>query len=186
VAPTRNIRPGYTVIHPNRDRAACKLTRMLVVLVLLVSVGLMLTVTIGGWSKLQGMTPVNFIWCGIYLVMAFYIARWARGLLPLAAVLGVLLLAIAAIAGFGLGGTSWYDRSHSAFAHAHAIGGGAGLNADLLGTLVFLLVPVEILLVVIAMLGFSQGWNVELEVTREEAERRGSRPIAQGPRPTAA
>jgi hypothetical protein len=186
MAQLRQIRPGYAVIRPNRERAVCKLTRLFVVLVLLVSVGLMLAVTIGGWSKLEGMTPINFVWCAVYLVMAFYIARCARGLLPLAAVLGVLLLAIAAIAGFGLGGTSWYDRSHSAFAGAHALGGGRGLSADLLGTLVFLLIPVELVLVLIAVVGFAQGWNVEQEVTSEEAERRGSRPVAQGPRPTAA
>ena len=59
----RNVRPGYTVIHPNRDKASCKLTRLLVVLILLASVALMLVVTIGGWSKLQGLKPVNFVWC---------------------------------------------------------------------------------------------------------------------------
>ena len=187
MAQERQIRPGYAVIHPNRDRMVCKLTRLLVVLVLLVSVGLMLAVTIGGWSKLQGMTPVNFIWSAVYLVMAFYIARWARGLLPIAAVLGVLLLAIAAIAALGLGGTSWFDRSHSAFAGAQALGGGGhGLSADLLGTLVVLLIPVSLALVVVASVGFAQRWNVELEVSDEEAARRGGRPVARGPRPSAA
>jgi hypothetical protein len=169
VARQRDIRPGYVVVHPNRDRLVCKLTRMFVVLVLLASVALMLAVTIGGWSKLEGMTPVNFIWCATYLVMAFFIARWARGLLPIAAVLGLLLLAIAAIASVGVGGTSWYDRAHSSFAGAHALGGGAGFSADLLATLVLLLVPVELVLVLVAIVGFAQGWNVELEVPREPA-----------------
>jgi hypothetical protein len=181
MAQVRNIRPGYAVIHPNRDRIICKLTRLFVVLVLLVSVGLMLAVTIGGWSKLEGMTPVNFIWCAIYLVMAFFILRWSRGALPIAAGLAVLLLAIAAIAWLGLGGTSWYDRSHSAFGHAHALGGGKGLGASELGTLVVLLVPVELVLVIVTIFGFAQGWNVELEVTHEEAQRRGIKPVASGP-----
>ena len=79
VARHRDVRPGYTVIHPNRDRAICKLTRIFVVIVLLVSVALMLAVTVGGWSKLEGMTPVNFVWCALYVVMAFFIARWASG-----------------------------------------------------------------------------------------------------------
>ena len=181
MAQERRIRPGYTVIRPNRDRMICKVTRLFVVLVLLVSVGLMLAVTVGGWSKLQGMTPINFIWCAVYLVIAVFILRWARGLLPIAAVLAVLLLAIAAIAGLGLGGTSWYDRSHSAFGGANALGGGQGLDASLLGTLVVLLVPVELVLVIVAVVGFAQRWNVELEVTEEEARRRGSKSVASGP-----
>ncbi len=92
VAQVRNIRPGYTVIHPNRDKAVCKVTRMVVVLILLASIALMLILTFGGWSKLQGMKPVNFLWSAVYLVLAFYIWRWARGLLPIAAALGILLL----------------------------------------------------------------------------------------------
>ena len=169
MAAPRQTRPGYVVIHPNRDRRACKLTRALVVLVLLVSVALMLAVTVGGWNKLEGLTPINFVWCGVYLVMAFFIARWSRGLLPLAAALGVLLLAIAAIAGLGLTGTSWYDRTHGAYAGAHALGGGGGLGAGTLGAFVLLLVPVELVLIVVAIIGFAQGWNVEQEVPRDHA-----------------
>jgi multisubunit Na+/H+ antiporter MnhB subunit len=100
-------------------------------------------------------------------VMAFFIARWSRGLLPLAASLGVLLLALAAIAGLGLTGTSWYDRTHSSYAGAHALGGGSGLSAGTLGAFVLLLVPVELVLVVVAIVGFTQGWNVEQEVPRD-------------------
>ena len=99
MAQHRIIRPGYTVIHPNRDRSICKLTRIVVALVLLLSIALMLAVTIGGWTKLEGMKPINFIWCVIYLVMAIYVLRWARGLLPITAALALLLIAIAAIAG---------------------------------------------------------------------------------------
>ena len=76
----------------------------------------MLILTIGGWSKLQGLKPVNFVWCLVYLVFAFYIARWARGLLPIAAALAILLLIIAVIAGTGIAGTSWFDRNHAGFA----------------------------------------------------------------------
>jgi hypothetical protein len=181
VAQVRHIRPGYAVIHPNRDRLACKVTRLLVVAVLLLSVALMLAVTVGGWSKLQGMTPVNFVWSALYVVLAVFVARWARGLLPIAAGLALLLLIIAVIAGAGLGGTSWFDRSHHGFAVAHALGGGSGLSADTIGTLIVLLIPVEVVLAVLAMIAFAQGWNVEQEVTAEEARSRGSKPIATGP-----
>jgi hypothetical protein len=181
VAQVRNVRPGYTVIHPNRDKALCKVTRLLVVLILLVSVALMLILTFGGWSKLQGLKPVNFVWCGVYVIIAFYIWRWARGLLPIAAALAILLLIIAVIAGTGLSGTSWFDRNHFGFAAPHSLFGGKGLTPDTLGALTVLLVPVEALLIIVAMVGFSQGWNVEMEVPEEEARRRGSKSIESGP-----
>jgi hypothetical protein len=183
VAHHRIVRPGYTVIHPNRDKPVCKLTRLLVAAILLLSVALMLVITIGGWTELQGMKPVNFIWCGIYLVMAVYVLRWTRGLLPIAAALAVLLIAIAAIAGFGIGGTSWYDLGHGGYAHAGSLLGASGLSADTIGTLTLLLIPVEIALAVVAIVGFAQGWNVELEVPDDEARRRGYRPRPAGPGP---
>ena len=173
MAQRRILRPGYTVIHPNRDKPVCKLTRVVVALILLLSVALMLTVTIGGWTKLQGMKPINFIWCAIYVVMAIYVLRWARGLLPIAAALAVLLIAIAAIAGFGVGGTSWFDRGHYGYGHAGSLFGGTSLSADAIGTLTLVLIPVEALLVIVAIMGFAQGWNIELEVPDEEARRRG-------------
>ena len=52
----------------------------------------------------------------LYVIIAFYIARWARGLLPIAAALAILLLILAVIAGTGLAGTSWFDRNHFGFA----------------------------------------------------------------------
>jgi hypothetical protein len=181
VAQVRNVRPGHTVIHPNRDKASCKLTRLVVVLILLASIGLMLIVTIGGWSKLQGLKPINFAWCAVYLVVAFYIWRWSRGLLPIAAAFAILLLIIAVIAGTGLAGTSWFDRSHQGFGVAHSMLGGKGLSPDVLGTVTVLLIPVEVALIVVALVGFAQGWNVELEVPDEEAKRRGSKAVAKGP-----
>jgi hypothetical protein len=181
VAQVRNVRPGYAVIHPNRDRATCKITKLVIIAILIGSVALMLIVTIGGWSKLEGMKPVNFIWMFLYVVVAYYIARWARGLLPIAAALGILLLIIAAIATLGLAGTSWFERGSYGFGPARSLFGGGGLSPSMLGTLTLLLIPVELALIVVSMVGFSQGWNVETEVPIEEARRRGSKPIATGP-----
>jgi lysylphosphatidylglycerol synthetase-like protein (DUF2156 family) len=186
VAQVRNITPGYVVIHPNREKPACKLVRLIVVLILLVSVALMLILTIGGWSELEGMKPLNFIWALLYLVCAFYIWRWARGLLPIAAALGILLLIVAVIAGTGLAGTSWFDRNRYGFAPAQSLFGGSGLGANTLGFFTVLLIPVELLLIVFAMIGFAQGWNVELEVPEEEARRRGIDPAHRGPQVAAA
>jgi hypothetical protein len=186
MAQVRNVKPGYAVIHPNRDKYVCKVTRLIVVGILLASVALMLILTIGGWSKLEGMKPLNFAWCLIYLVFAYYILRWARGILPMAAALAILLLIIAAIAGTGLAGTSWFQRHHAGFGTAQSLFGGKGLADSALGTVTLLLVPVELVLIVFAMIGFAQGWNVELEVPAEEAERRGSKPVARGPEAAAA
>jgi hypothetical protein len=181
VAQVRNVRPGYAVIHPNRDKAICKLTKLVIICILLASVGLMLIVTIGGWSKLEGMKPINFIWMALYLIVAYYIARWARGLLPIAAALAILLLIIAGIATLGLAGTSWFNRTSAGFGASQSLFGGSGLSPDVLGTVTLLLIPVSLALIIVSMVGFAQGWNVETEVPLEEARRRGSKPIATGP-----
>jgi hypothetical protein len=169
----KTLTPGYTVIYPNREKASSKTTKAIVVIIMLVSVALMLIVTIGGWSKLQGMKPVNFVWCLAYLIMAFYIARWARGLLPITAAFAILLLIMALIAGSGVAGTSWFDRSSYGFAGAQSLFGGAGLDPDFLGLITLVIAPVQALLIFFAMYGFAQNWNVELEVPIEEARRRG-------------
>jgi lysylphosphatidylglycerol synthetase-like protein (DUF2156 family) len=179
--PVRNLPPGYTVTYPNRDKAASKLVKFIVVVILLISVALMLIVTIGGWSKLQGLKAVNLIWCLLYLVIAFYVARWKRGLLPMAAALGILLLILAVIAGTGVAGTSWFDRNHFGFAAPQSLFGGKGLSPDVLGTVTVLLVPVQALLIFFTMLGFTQGWNVEVEVPEDEARRRGRRSSGSPP-----
>lgn len=178
----RMITPGYAVVYPNREKAASKTTKAIIVLIMAISVVLMLVVTIGGWTKLQGMKPVNFVWCIAYLIMAFYItSRWARGLLPITAALAILLLIMAVVAGTGASGTSWFDRSHSGFAGAQSLFGGSGLSPDTLGFFTLLIAPVQVLLIFFAMIGFGQGWNVEVEVPVEEARRRGYRP--SGPTP---
>jgi lysylphosphatidylglycerol synthetase-like protein (DUF2156 family) len=162
--PARTLTPGYVVSYPNRAKASSKTARTAVILILLISVVLMLLVTIGGWSELEGLTALNFVWCAVYLVFAFYIARWARGLLPIAAALAVLLLVISLISGTGSSGTSWFDRSRAGFALPQSLFGGAGLSPDTLGVITLALVPVQALLVLFAMRAFLQGWNVELEI----------------------
>jgi hypothetical protein len=172
MADRKSVTPGYVVAYPNRDKASSKLTKAVVVLILLASVGLMLILTLGGWSKLQGLKGVNLMWCALYLGMAFVIwTRWSRGLLPMAAALGILLLALCAIAGTGLAGTGWFDRNHFGFAASQTIFGGKGPSSDVLGLVTVLLIPVQALLIVFTMLGFSQGWNVEKEVPKDEAKR---------------
>ena len=173
VAGRRSVTPGYVVVYPNREKAASKLTKLVVAIIMLVSVALMLIITVGGWSELQGLKGVNLIVCVLYVIMAFYIfTRWARGLLPIAAAFGVLVLMLAVVAGTGLAGTSWFNRNHFGFAPPQSMFGGTGLNSDVLGTFTVLLIPVQVLLIVFAMIAFNQGWNVEMEVPKDKAKRK--------------
>ena len=144
-------KPGVIVTHPNRDKPVVQATRATVILLLLVSAGLVLIVTIGGWSVLQSAKPIQIAFIAIYVTLAVLAARWNRGALPIAAVLGVLVGIFALVAG-----PSWFARDKSGFVQP-------ALNAGFLGLLTLLIVPVQILLVAFAMRGFSQGWNVELE-----------------------
>jgi hypothetical protein len=139
--------------HPNREKAASKATKAVVLLLLLVSVALMLIVTIGGWSTLQGAKPVQIGYIVIYLIMAFYVARWNRGVLPVAAALAILLAIFAAVAVPG-----WFDRDAPGYHQA-------ALDATVLGTVTAIIIPIQILLIAFAMRGFTQAWNVEVERT---------------------
>jgi presenilin-like A22 family membrane protease len=149
--PDRSERPGVIITHPNRDKPVVQGTRAVVVLLLLVSAGLVLIVTVGGWNLLEGALPIQIGFIVVYLTLAFYAVRWKPGVLPIAAALGVLLAIFALVAG-----PAWFNRDKTGFAQPT-------LDAGLLGLLTLLLVPVQMLLVAFAMRGFSQGWNVELE-----------------------
>jgi len=139
------------VTHPNRGKPVVQATRATVVVLLLVSAALILIVTIGGWGTLEGGIPILLAWALIYLLMAYYAARWSRGVLPMAAALALLLLVFAIVAA-----PAWFERDKAGFA-------APSLNAGLLGVLTLVIIPVQILLITFTMRGFSQGWNVELE-----------------------
>jgi hypothetical protein len=171
----RRLPPGYTIVYPNRDKVASKVVRVIVALLLLISVVLILAVTIGGWSRLQGMKPVNFIWCALYVILAVFVLRWSRGMLPISAGLAILLLLLALIAGTGASGTSWFDRNAVGYGATHSLFGGNGFDPDTLGLLTLLIAPVQLLLIFFAMLGFAQSWNVEYEAPIDEVRRRRGR-----------
>jgi hypothetical protein len=160
-AATPEGQPGVIITHPNRDKPVVQATRATVVVLLLVSVALVMVITIGGWSVLEGAIPLQIGYVVVYLTFAFFAMRWNRGVLPISAALAVLLAIFALVAG-----PSWFARDKSGFAQP-------ALNAGLLGLLTLLVVPVQMLLVAFAMRGFSQGWNVELE-RRDPAASAGS------------
>ncbi|HSZ70987.1 MAG TPA: hypothetical protein VK756_11590 [Solirubrobacteraceae bacterium] len=148
-----NPEAGVIVTHPNRDKSVVQATRATVIFLLLVSAALVLIITVGGAKVLEGSGPmvIQALFVVLYLVLAFYAARWNRGVLPVAAALGVLLAVFALV-----GAPSWFNRNKTGFTQP-------AINAGVLGVLTLLLIPLQILLIAFAMRGFSQGWNVELE-----------------------
>ena len=151
----------FDLVRPNRDKAASKATKAVVILLLLISAGLVLIVTVGGWSRLAGAQPVQVFYVIVYLVMAFYVARWNRGVLPIAAALAMILGIFAAIAG-----PAWFARDKTGFTDP-------SLPAGALGLITLLIIPVQLLLIAFAMRGFQQAWNVEVEVPEGETYRPG-------------
>jgi hypothetical protein len=147
-----------TIEHPNRDKAESKATKAIVVLLLLVSAGMTLVITIGGWSALQGGQMFAFVYAGLNLLIAYYVSRWNRGLLTVAAALAVLFGVLAAIAG-----PSWFARDKAGFDDP-------ALDPAMLGLLTLILVPIQALLVAFCARAFSQRWNVELEVEHPSSE----------------
>jgi hypothetical protein len=143
------------LVHPNRDKAESKATKAAVILLLLTSAGLILVVTLGGWSQLQGAQVVSFGYVAVYVFMAYFVSRWNRGVLPVAAALAILFAVVAAVAG-----PAWFERDKAGFDDP-------ALDPSILGLLTLILVPVQLLLIAFAMRGFQQQWNVEVEVTHD-------------------
>src|ERR1700740_3023827 len=90
---------GVIITPPNRDKPVVQATRATVVLLLLVSAGLVLIVTVGGWSVLEAAWIVQIGYIVIYVTLAFSAARWNRGVLPVASALAVLLMIFSLVAG---------------------------------------------------------------------------------------
>jgi presenilin-like A22 family membrane protease len=155
---------AVVIDHPNRRRAASRITQVLVVILLLVSAALIAIVTIGGWDELQGAKALQIAYIVLDVLMAFLVARWNRGVLPVAAALAIVMLIFALIAG-----PQWFDRDKEGFAQP-------GLDASVLGLVTLLLVPVQALLVLAAMSGFRQAWNVEIERRPEPPPRAAPQP----------
>jgi hypothetical protein len=142
--------------HPNRGKASSQLTRLLVVLLLLVSAFLVAVVTIGGWNTLEGAKPVQIAFILLYLVLAYFVARWSRGVLPMIAALAIILGIFAVVAA-----PAWFDRARDGFTDP-------SLSSDLLGLICVLTAAVQAALIVVSMQAFRQAWNVEVERTVAE------------------
>jgi FtsH-binding integral membrane protein len=136
-------------LHPNRELPESKQTRAIVTFLLVVTAVLVLIVTVGGWSRLEGAKAVPIAYVVIFLLFAYYTSRWNRGVLPVASALAIFLIIFA-----GLAALAWFDRDKTGFDDP-------ALGAGLLGVLCLLLIPLSVLLIAFAMRGFRQGWNIE-------------------------
>ncbi|CAB4918130.1 unannotated protein [freshwater metagenome] len=143
--------PGVVIDHPNRETDASRLTRAAVVALLLISAALICAVLVGGWSALQGMRAVCVLWVIGSLGFAFYVWRWNRGVLPVIAALAVIMMIFALLAV-----PSWFDRDAPGYSQP-------ALSAGVLGALTAIIVAVQVLLAAVALQGFTQAWNVEVE-----------------------
>ena len=155
-------REGYVIEHPNRVKASSKATKAIVVLLLLVSAGLMIVISAGGWDTLAGAKPVQIAYIVLYLGAAFVVARWNRGVLPVISALAIILLIFAAVSA-----PDWFDRDKAGFNET-------AIDENIIGLLTFILVPVQVLLIAFAMRGFQQAWNVEIERPAEGYRRSGA------------
>ena len=146
------------MVTPNRHRAESKATRVAVILLLLVSAFLTALIAIGGASALPvNMQIFTFAAIILFLVLAYYVFRWSRGVLAMAAALAVLLAVLSIVASAG-----WFSRDQTGFDQTL-------IPAGILGLICIVLVPVLLLLVAFSMRAFNQAWNIEVAVPEHEA-----------------
>lgn len=157
-----NVREGYELWRPNREKAQNKTTKAIVAFVLLVSAGLLALIVIGGWERMQSsmIAIMTLIWAALYVFFAILIANWNRGLLPVAASLAVIMTIFATVAAPG-----WFSRSKDGLDSPI-------LPEDLIGLLIIVLIPVQVLLIIVSLIAFGQEWHVE------EERPVGGRPLA--------
>jgi hypothetical protein len=139
-------------------------------LLLLASAAVVAIITIGWWDAIEGAKALQIAYIVLYVVVAFFVLRWSRGVLPVAAALATVLLIFAAVSA-----PEWFDRDKTGFADP-------ALDESILGLLTALVVPAQLLLIAFAMSGFRQAWNVEVEHHEEPPPERNERP---GPAPAA-
>jgi hypothetical protein len=148
------VRPGYELWRPNREKAGSVTTKFVVVLLLVATAALAALITIGGWSLLKGGSGMGLV-CAIFAILyaffAIIVARWNRGVLPVVAALSMILAIFCAV-----GAESWFNRDRGGFDNAL-------LGSSLLGLLVILLGLMQIVLIAAALYAFNQEWHVEEE-----------------------
>jgi hypothetical protein len=148
------VRPGYELWRPNREKPGSITIKFVIVLLLLATAVLAGLVTIGGWSLLKGggaMGALCVIYALLYAFFALLVARWSRGILPVAAALSMILAIFCAV-----GAGSWFEREKAGLTQA-------SFSSSVIGTLVVILGLLQLVLIGAALYGFNQEWQVEEE-----------------------
>jgi low temperature requirement protein LtrA len=145
------IRPGYELWRPNREKSESKSARALVILLLLISAAVAFVITVGGWERLEGGKIFAVGYVLLYVAFAYFVSRWSRGVLPVAAALAIILAIFCAIAA-----PAWFGRAKDGL-------DSPALPEELLGLLALLMVPLQVILVAVALVAFNQNWHVEEE-----------------------
>ena len=148
------MRPGYELWRPNREKPESVTTKVVVVMLLAATAIVAGLITLGGWPLLKGGSGMGIV-CAIYALLyaffAFLVARWNRGILPVAAALSMILAIFCAV-----GAESWFNRDLAGFDEAVIPSAAIGLLVVVLGLL-------QIVLVAAALYAFNQEWHVEEE-----------------------
>jgi lysylphosphatidylglycerol synthetase-like protein (DUF2156 family) len=148
-----HVREGYELWRPNREKAESKTTKAVVAFVLFASAALIALIVLGGWERMQSssIAVMSLLWAGLYVFFAVLVLGWNRGVLPVAAALAVIMTIFAIVAAPG-----WFARDKEGLDSPI-------LPEDLIGLLVVVLIPVQILLVIVSLIAFNQEWHVEEE-----------------------
>jgi FtsH-binding integral membrane protein len=148
------VRPGYELWRPNREKAESITTKFVLVFLLAATAAISALVTITGFSLMtggSGMGTICLIFAVLYAFFAFLVARWSRGILPVAAALSMILAIFCAV-----GADSWFARDKAGFEEAL-------IPVPLIGLLVILLVILQLITIAISLYAFNQNWHVEEE-----------------------
>ena len=86
------VRPGYELWRPNREKAGSVTTKFVLVLLLAATAAIAALIAIAGFSLMtggSGMSVMCLIYAALYAFFAFLVLRWSRGILPVVAALSM-------------------------------------------------------------------------------------------------
>jgi hypothetical protein len=148
------VRPGYELWRPNREKAESITTKFVLALLLAATAAIAALIAITGFSLMtggSGMAIVCLIFAALYAFFAFLVARWNRGILPVAAALSTILAIFCAT-----GAESWFARDKSGFDEGL-------IPSSAIGLLVIVLLLLQVVVVAVSLYAFNQNWHVEEE-----------------------
>jgi peptidoglycan/LPS O-acetylase OafA/YrhL len=148
------VRPGYELWRPNREKAESVTTKIVTVILLAATSIIAVIIAITGFSLMSGgtgMGVMTLIYGLLYGFFAFLVLRWNRGILPVVAALSMILAILCAV-----GADSWFARDKTGFEDGL-------IPVTLIGLFVVILALLQIILIAVALYGFNQEWHIEEE-----------------------